>query len=188
MMIGLESILTGINQKDEKSWKMLYHVCYRALCVYTESLVHDMDNAKDIVQEVLVSIWGSELYFSNSRELLSYLYKAVYHKSLTFIRNQKKRKEILDMIMVRENVSEECEQDYFLLRVVQEEVMRLLYLHVEDLPSMRRKVIELSMNGFSNKEVADYLGISINTVKVQKNKSLKFLRERLMDAKIEYSF
>ena len=90
-------------------------------------------------------------------------------------------------IKEREMESEDYEQEAFLLRTVQEEVIRQLYAYVRDLPLMRRKVIELSIGGLSNKEIANYLDISVNTVKVQKNKSLKFLRERLVNVRVEYN-
>ena len=73
----------------------------------------------------------------------------------------------------------------FLLDTVQEEIVRLLYLHIGDLPRMRKQIIKLSISGFSGKEIADKLGISVNTVKVQKNKSIKYLRDRLMHRRRE---
>ena len=185
-MISLDRIITGINQKDEQSWRLLYRACYAALCAYAESFVHDSDNAKDLAQESLIDVWDSCLNFPSSRELLSYLYKSVNHKCLSFLRNQKRRMGILNRIQEQKIRNEECEQNSFLLRAVQEEVIRLLYIYVRDLPLMRRKVIELSIGGLSNKEIADNLGISVNTVKVQKNKSLKYLRERLIDVRVEY--
>ena len=51
--------------------------------------------------------------------------------------------------------------------------MRLLHLHIGDLPRV------------SGKEIADKLGISVNTVKVQKNKSIKYLRDRLIHCRRE---
>ena len=184
-MIQLERILEGINKKDERSWEHLYAACYVALCTYSESIVSDMDAAKDIVQELMVGIWKSNVHFSSTAELLSYLYKSLYHNSLIYVRNQKTRERILDMLNERE-ASEEEDCDY-LIKVVREEITRLLYLHIEDLPHMRRKIVELSINGFSGKEIAEKLGISINTVKVQKNRSIKYLRDRLVNVKTEYN-
>ena len=63
---------------------------------------------------------------------------------------------------------------------VQEEIVRLLYMHIGDLPRMRKQIIKLSISGFSGKEIAEKLGISVNTVKVQKHKNIKYLRDRLM--------
>ena len=73
----------------------------------------------------------------------------------------------------------------FMLDTVQEEIVRLLHLHIGHLPRVRRQIMKLSISGFSGKEIADKLGISVNTVKVQKNKSIKYLRERLIHCRRE---
>ncbi len=182
-MVNLESILPGINGKDERCWEQLYTSCYAAMCVYVESIVKDMDSSKDIVQDLLVNLWHSDVQFASSKELMGYLYKSLYHNSLVYIRNKKKRASILDKID-KEKEEEDFAKD-FLLDTVQEEIVRLLYLHIGDLPRMRKQIIKLSISGFSGKEIADKLGISVNTVKVQKNKSIKYLRDRLMHRRRE---
>ena len=73
----------------------------------------------------------------------------------------------------------------FMLDTVQEEIVRLLHLHIGHLPRVRRQIMKLSISGFSGKEIADKLGISVNTVKVQKNKSIKYLRDRLIHCRRE---
>ena len=168
-MVNLESILSGINAKNERCWEQLYTSCYAAMCVYVESIVKDMDCSKDIVQDLLVNLW--------------YLYKSLFNNSLLYIRNKKKRAMILDKID-QEKENEDFSKD-FMLDTVQEEIVRLLHLHIGDLPRVRRQIIKLSISGFSGKEIADKLGISVNTVKVQKNKSIKYLRDRLIHCRRE---
>lgn len=180
LMVKLDTIITGINMKDTRSWEQLYSSCYAALCTYVESIINDIDTSKDIVQELLVNVWRSEVHFRNSKELLGYLYKSLYNRSMDFIRKQRVRERVL-AAMERETMDDSY--DDFLLRSVREEIIRQLYLYIDDLPPDRRKIVELSISGFSGKEIADKLGISINTVKVQKNRSIKYLRDRLINAK-----
>ena len=42
--------------------------------------------------------------------------------------------------------------------------------------------MELSILGLSGPEIAEKLGITIHTVKTQKNRSFKYLREKLKDS------
>ena len=177
-MVNLESILPGINAKNERCWEQLYSSCYAAMCVYVESIVKDMDSSKDIVQDLLVNLWHSDIRFTSARELMGYLYKSLYNNSLLYIRNKKKRATILDR-MDREKECDDFTRE-FMLDTVREEVVRLLYLHIGDLPRVRRQIMRLRISGFSGKEIAERLGISVNTVKVQKNKSIKYLRDRLL--------
>lgn len=177
-MERLDFILEGINNREEKSWKQLYSICYSALCTYSEVIVGNFDDAKDIVQDLLINMWYGDSRFSTSRELLAYLYKSIYRNSLIFIRNKKNRHNILNKIRHEEPDEDKLPHD-FLLKTLQAEIIRRLHAHIKDLPPMQKRIMELSIAGLSGKEIAEKLNISVNTVKVQKNRGLKFLRKHL---------
>ena len=65
--------------------------------------------------------------------------------------------------------------------VVREEVLRKLRELIDLLPEDRRKIILMGMEGMKGEEIAEKLGISINTVKQQKYRAYKFIKERLGD-------
>lgn len=177
-MVKLDTIIMGINAKDTQSWEQLYASCYAALCTYVESIVNDMDSSKDIVQDLMVCVWRSDVVFQSSKELLGYLYKSLYNRSMDFIRKKKVRERVL--AGMEPEPTDDCHDD-FLMMTVREEIIRQLYLYIDDLPPDRRKIVQLSISGFSGKEIAEKLGISINTVKVQKSRSIKYLRDRLIN-------
>lgn len=62
---------------------------------------------------------------------------------------------------------------------VKEEAIRQLYFYIEELPAEQRRIILLRIEGHPWDEIASKLGVSINTVKTQKSRSYKFLREKL---------
>ena len=65
---------------------------------------------------------------------------------------------------------------------VREELVRQLYFYIDELPEERRKIILLSIKGYSGNQIAEELGISINTIKTQKNRGFKYLREKMKDS------
>ena len=65
---------------------------------------------------------------------------------------------------------------------VKEEAIRQLYFYIEELPAEQRRIILLRIEGHSWDEIASRLGVSINTVKAQKSRSYKFLREKLANS------
>ena len=65
---------------------------------------------------------------------------------------------------------------------VREEVIRQLYVHIEALPPEQRKVILMSIEGYSWEEIAEKLNISVNTVKTHKSRGFKNLRSKLQDS------
>lgn len=173
--MGIDHILAGVNNKERAAWEKLYADYYAALCTYANGIIKDDDTAQDVVQETLIKIWKSDKKFGDIKELTYYLYKAVYNNSLFYLRGKNNRGNTLQP----EEVDIPDEQ---LADTVQEELLRQLYLGIEDLPEERKKIMLLSVKGLSGNEIADKLGITLNTVKTQKNRSFKYLREKLKNS------
>ena len=111
-------------------------------------------------------------------KLTNYLYRACYNNTLLYIRNNQIHDSILS------SLAEECRQDEDMIYAltVKEEIIRQLYFHIEELPPEQRRIILLRIEGYTWEEIAERLEISINTVKTQKSRSYKFLREKLGDS------
>ena len=60
-----------------------------------------------------------------------------------------------------------------------EEIYRQLFLAIDKLPPRQREVFLLCMEGKKNKEIAEQLQISAETVKMQKRRAIGRLREQL---------
>ena len=176
MSVDVHEILRGVNKKDLKAWDWVYASYYPALCDYANHILKDADAAEDVVQETLIRIWNLDLRFKDIRDFSWYLYKAVYHNSLLYLRSQ-----ISPRRVSLEDMEVEMSDEQFAL-TVQEELIRQIYVYIEDLPEERKKIILLSLKGHSGKEIAEILGISIHTVKTQNNRTFKYLREKLKGA------
>lgn len=178
MSIDAQEILRGVNLKDLKAWEKLYASYYAALCSYVHGIVKDRDTAQDIVQDTLIKIWNSERKFSDIKELTWYLYRSAYNNAVFYLRTLNNRQDILRKLDIQEF---EMPEEQF-ARTVQEELVRQLYVYIEDLPEERKKILLLGIQGYSGNEIAEILGISINTVKTQKSRGFKYLREKLKDS------
>ena len=174
----IDTIVAGVNRKDEKTWGDFYDRFYAALCVYVTKILPIPDAVEDLVQEVFISVWEGKRTFSDIKELTNYLYRACYNNTLLYIRNNQIHDSILS------SLAEECRQDEDMIYAltVKEEIIRQLYYYIEELPSEQRRIILMRIEGYTWEEIAERLEISINTVKTQKTRSYKFLRERLGDS------
>ena len=172
-------IVAGVNQKDKGIWRDFYNRYYAALCSYVEKILFLTDAVEDLVQEVFISVWEGKRTFSDSRELTNYLYRACYNNTLLYIRNNQIHDTILSSLAEEESVEDE---DMIYALTVKEEIIRQLYYYIEELPSEQRRIILMRIEGYTWEEIAERLEISINTVKTQKTRSYKFLRERLGDS------
>lgn len=172
-------ILAGVNHNDKTMWSDFYDRFYAALCVYVAKLLPDADAVEDLVQEVFISIWEGKRTFADIKELTNYLYRACYNNTLLYIRNNQIHDTILSSL-----AEEECLEDEEMIYAltVKEEIIRQLYFYIEELPSEQRRIILMRIEGHSWDEIAERLGVSINTIKTQKSRSYKFLREKLGDS------
>lgn len=161
-------------------WKTLYKVFYRSLCSYVLTFIKDREVAEDIVQETFIRIWESSKQFSGTEELIRYLYKANYNNALLYIRNKNNRENILAKIGTESEHSEN--PDELFANTIREELIRHLHEHLQKLPKERKEIMLLSISGLSGAEIAEKLGISISTVKNQKNKTFKQLRSKMKDS------
>ena len=78
--------------------------------------------------------------------------------------------------------SQDIDDKSFLNSRIEAEVLWEIFSKVNELPSGCRQVFKMSyLENLSNQEIADRLGISVNTVKSQKARSKELLRESLKD-------
>ena len=68
---------------------------------------------------------------------------------------------------------------YFSEHVIEEEVFNSLHNIIKDLPKSSREIMLLALNGLKNQEIADELGISVNTVKTQKKIGYSKVKDKL---------
>lgn len=167
--------LQGLNQRKDSAWKAFYTDYYSALCAYACKFLKISTIAEDVVQETCVKIWEGKNEFRNMQEFTWYVYKSVYMNSMLYLRKRNLHERLLQNIEVDEFVMPE---EAFVW-TVREELIRQLHIYIEELPEEARKIVKLTLEGLSGKEIAEKLNISIHTVKSQKNRSFKFLREKL---------
>lgn len=168
-------LIAGINRKDKNAWEEMFNSYYTALCNHCDRIVNDEEAVEDIVQEVFVKLWDGKAVFENEKALTVYLYKSTTNNALKYLRDRNAEEEKLKLWM---EVEEEMSEEDF-SSVVREEVLRKLRELIEQLPAERKKIILMSMDGMSGEEIAARLGVTIHTVKQQKYRAYKFIKEQL---------
>ena len=133
---------------------------------------NDVQEAEDIVQEVLIRLWENRRHYQDITCLRSFVYTMIRNQSLNLIRNRKRSSQHFHLL------PEEEENNFFNI-LVEEESNRLLFNAINTLAPQSAAIIQLSLQGLKNEEIARELSISENTVKVLKYRSLKKLRQLL---------
>ena len=150
----------------ERYWSLLYRAAFNVL--------RDEDACMDVIQDVFIWFWEhrSDISF---RSVKAYLLVAVKYKVANYIRNGKVRESFYDRIP-RVELDDDFPDEALELKELKEMIARF----VMELPERCQEVFNLSRNEhMSNKEIAEYLGITEKTVENQINKALKRLKLNL---------
>jgi RNA polymerase sigma-70 factor, ECF subfamily len=177
-------IIESIKKGDKKSYEFLFKSYYSDLCKYARNIVHNEATAEDLVMDVFVKIWESESLLTISFSLSGYLYQSVHNHCFNYLTRKHKRfSEInaetidrLDYLMASDASFDALEG--MNMAALSEKIEQ----GIDHLPEACRKIFILSrIDEMSHKEIAEQIGISENTVKVQIHRALKKLRYLLKE-------
>ncbi|RKR07966.1 RNA polymerase sigma-70 factor (ECF subfamily) [Maribacter vaceletii] len=159
---------------NSKAYDFLMDSLYKKLCAYAYTLTKNHDNAEDIVQNVFVEIWVNRKNINPSFSITSYFYKSVYNG---FIDQYRKNQPVIYLekkYLKAVNLVVQNEQDNL------EELMALVNLEIEKLPSKCKQIFLLSKKeGLSHTEISEYLNISLKTVEGHITRAFKILGKKL---------
>ncbi len=155
----------------DETYDFLYH--------YASGFVNDGDDAKDIVHDAFVYAWNNRGDLDFSCSIKPYLLKVVRNYSLNHIRN----KSIRDR---HHNIIKYVFEDVFIPDYEEHNVLiEKITTIIDKLPEQCSKVFKMSVyDGLRYKEIADNLGITVNTVKTHISKALKILRAEVGEKSI----
>lgn len=176
--IETEHIVAQLKNGEHRAYESVFKSWYEPLCAYACSLLHDMDEAEEVVQRMFCMLWDKRTEIDVQLSLKSYLYKSVHNHCLNRIKHSAIRAKYKSEFL---HVNEEA-QDSTNSRVEHRELQKELRRAVEQLPAQCRKVFELSrIEQLSYQEIAEQLQISRNTVENHMGKALRLLRESLKE-------
>ncbi|MFV0553829.1 MAG: sigma-70 family RNA polymerase sigma factor [Mangrovibacterium sp.] len=162
--------INKLNRRDAKEFKRFFKSFYPSICLFAQKFI-DSELAEDIAQDAFLLFWESDKQFESLDNLKGFLYLAAKNKCL----NQQKQQLGRDQLL-KDNWNDES---LFYEFILEEETYQIIHQAIQDIAPQGRKIIELSLHGYKNPEIAEALNISINTVKTHKANAYRILREKL---------
>ena len=143
---------------------------------YCGTIVKDMDDASDIVQQVFVNMWQRREEINIHTSARAYLYKMVYNASLDFLKNKKIKRRHSKEAPEINNVTA------FADKAAENELEVKIEQAITKLPEQCRKIFRMSrFENLKYREIATVLNISEKTVENQMGKALKIMKETLKE-------
>ncbi len=163
--------LKGGEQVDIQDF---FHSTYAGFTSFASKYIPDLAVCEDIVQDVFLAFYEKPRIFENLYQVKSFFYTSIRNHCLDHIKHQKVTNKYKDY-----QLKGEAEVDFFFGEMVRVEAFNIVYEEVNKLPKVMKQVLLLVLKDYSNKEIADKIGIAISTVKTHKARAMKILRERL---------
>ena len=167
-----EIFIEQINLKRREAYHELFRRFYRSLVIFA---------LKDIVQELFVSVWEKEEKFMSYASFRVFLYNAVRNTCLNRIKHKKVEEKYAAYRQLHPENPELDDYD-----IMEEEIYRGLFKTIDELPPRCKEIFLLHLDGKKNEEIAAQLKITLLTVKTQKKKALRYIREKMQDFGLLY--
>lgn len=161
---------------DKEAFSYIFGEYYAALCAFAEKLTGASGDVEDIVGEVFLKVWSRQQAFEDLRHLKDFLYKSTRNACFDFTRRSIHSRERQALFLQSQDQWEAAAE----LDVIRMEVYRNIYREINQLPGQCRKIIHMGyIEGKTNNEIAQELGLSLQTVKNQKSRGISLLKLRL---------
>lgn len=161
---------------EQKDFDYFFRLHYKQLCFYTYFIVKSRAVAEDIVQDIFVKLWQLREQIRPAT-VKTLLYTMARNEAISWPRKQKtagKKEEQYNAFYANETETDIQQH------LITAETMKELYKALDTLPEGCRNVFEhLYQKGEKPKQAAAALQLSVNTVKTQRARGLKMLKQQL---------
>lgn len=170
------SLLFAMQQGDRSAFDRLFQKYYALLCTYCYRFVR-LEDAEEIVQDVMLWLWENRERPVIEYSLKQYLFKSVYHRSMTrVVQNEVKQR--ADAAYYERMYASLQDADVLLINELSKHIQKV----IDELPpSYKEAFIMHRFRNLSYKEIAEVLDVSPKTVDYRIQQALKILRVKLKD-------
>lgn len=176
-----EKMIALLREGDRSAFKSIFDTFYLQLYFHCRKYIPDPEEAKDLLQNVFLRLWERREEIKIEVSLKAYLFRSVQNECLNFIRSLHPNVSLSDIdsectvpdIGVPSAPDEDAEG---------QEIEKTIDSIIDTLPEQCRKIFIMSrMKGMRNKEIAEYLSVSVRTVDTQIYRALKIMKKGLKD-------
>ena len=169
-------LIRDLESRNEKAFEYLFLTRYERLCRFAHVFVNSYEEAEEVVQDMFARLWEKGLRLNASVSLDNYLCVAVRNACVRVIQRQSR------LVDVEAAENEEYEE-------TEERDLSFVWKAVDELPEQCRVILKLVvLEDMKYSEVAEKLGVSVNTVKTQMKIAYRILRGKLSKEQLTLLF
>lgn len=171
------SLILRLIGGDEDAFCELYATYKNRLIYFAMRFLKSREYAEDVFQDAFTVVWQSRRFINPDASFSSYLYTIMRNRILNQLRNAANEEKLKESILSQAlDYTEDTKREVML-----NDLQSLISHALQQLTPRQREIFEMSREAqLSHKEIADKLGISVNTVQEHISISLKLIRTYLI--------
>ena len=171
------SLILRLIEGDEDAFCELYATYKNRLKYFAMRFLKSREYAEDVFQDAFTVVWQSRRFINPDASFSSYLYTIMRNRILNQLRNAANEEKLKESILSQAlDYTEDTKREVML-----NDLKSLISHALQQLTPRQREIFEMSREAqLSHKEIADKLGISVNTVQEHISTSLKLIRTYLI--------
>ena len=161
----------------EDAFFELYATYKNRLIYFAMRFLKSREYAEDVFQDAFTVVWQSRRFINPDASFSSYPYTIMRNPILNQLRNAANEEKLKESILSQAlDYTEDTKREVML-----NDLKSLISHALQQLTPRQREIFEMSREAqLSHKEIADKLGISVNTVQEHISTSLKLIRTYLI--------
>ncbi|WP_142687777.1 RNA polymerase sigma factor [Chitinophaga polysaccharea] len=170
-----ENICASIALGKEEALNAIFAEYFPRLVFFSESLIHNREEARDVAQETLMQLWRNRERVAvwKEKHLAAYLFVVARHKSYDYLRHLNVKAAGQEQIVAQTQVEEAGADMTMICQEGWEEIRR----KINRLPAPIAKVLNLTfIEGLTTEEISTALNMTTNLVRVKRSRGLEKLR------------
>lgn len=161
--------IIGISK--EQSFDYFFRKYFVVLCFFAQSIIHNEEEAKDIVQECFYKLWISESLEKRKDSIKSFLYTMVRNSCITYLRRKAVLTKAISYLQ-KSKSNVECFDE-----IAFAELVRQVLTHIAKLPPKMNFIVKrYYLEGKQLGKIAGELSTTENAVGMLKQRAMKLLR------------
>lgn len=179
--IDEHSLVLRLIDGDEDAFCELYASYKNRLIYFAMRFLKSREYAEDVFQDAFTIIWQGRRFINPDASFSSYLYTIVRNRILNQLRDLDNQDRLKEQILAHAvDYTEETKQ-----QIMADDLRYLIACAMQQLTARQREIFKMSREEqMSHREIADALGISVNTVQEHISTSLRILRMYLEKHKV----
>jgi RNA polymerase sigma-70 factor (family 1) len=168
-----DELINFIKNDDRASFNEIYRRYWQKLYLYSKNILNESELCEDILQEIFTDLWIRR-HRLDIKNLSAFLYQGVKFQIFNHFRKSKNKKRLLEQLS-------DFQPDTDIHSDLESEELNFYYNQfISKLPHKQNLVYRLSREKeLSNAEIANELGLSLQTVKNEISRAIKYIRDSI---------